>query len=91
MNNQSFASTPASHSVGPFDSRAAEAAFQSASNGPASAGSGPSNNFYNNNNSNNNGDNDPFAFLSTGIGGLSVSGNDPRQNGGGAPPSKSPA
>lgn len=88
MNNQSFASTPGSHSAGPFDSRAAEAAFQSASNGPASAGSGPSNHFYNNNN---NGENDPFAFLSTGIGGLSVSGNDARQNGGSAPPSKSPA
>lgn len=87
MNNQSFASTPGSHSAGPFDSRAAEAAFQSASNGPASAGSGPSNNFYNNNN---NGETDPFAFLATGIGGLSVSGNDARQNGG-APPSKSPA
>ncbi|EFY88001.1 RNA binding protein (Arp), putative [Metarhizium acridum CQMa 102] len=87
MNNQSFASTPGSHSAGPFDSRAAEAAFQSASNGPASAGSGPSNHFYNNNN----GENDPFAFLSTGIGGLSVSGNDARQNGGSAPPSKSPA
>lgn len=88
MNNQSYASTPGSHSAGPFDSRAAEAAFQSASNGPVSAGSAPPNNFYNNNN---NGENDPFAFLSSGIGGLSVSGNDPRQNGGGAPPSKSPA
>jgi hypothetical protein len=71
-----------SHSAGPFDSRAAEAAFQSANNGPVSAGA---NAFYSQNES------DPFAFLSTGIGGLSVSGNDARQNGGGAPPSKSPA
>lgn len=84
LNTHGFSSGPASHSAGPFDSRAAEAAFQSASNGPASAG--PSNNFYNNNN-----ENDPFAFLSSGIGGLSVSGGDGRQNGGSAPPNKSPA
>ncbi|KAH7252307.1 hypothetical protein BKA59DRAFT_510405 [Fusarium tricinctum] len=81
----SFGSGPA-HPVGPFDSRAAEAAFQSATNGPASGG--PSNNFYNNNGGN--GENDPFAFLSSGMGGLSVSG-DGRQNGGSAPPNKSPA
>ncbi|KAG6053092.1 hypothetical protein E4U17_005052 [Claviceps sp. LM77 group G4] len=91
MNNQSYAPGPGAHSAGPFDSRAAEAAFQSASNGPASAGAPPSNNFYNNNNNNNGGENDPFAFLSSGMGGLSVGGNDPRQNGGGAAPSKSPA
>ncbi|KAG5957285.1 hypothetical protein E4U57_001857 [Claviceps arundinis] len=89
MNNQSYVPGPGAHSAGPFDSRAAEAAFQSASNGPASAGAPPSNNFYNNNN--NGGENDPFAFLSSGMGGLSVGGNDPRQNGGGAAPSKSPA
>lgn len=81
--NTHFGPAPGSHSAGPFDSRAAEAAFQSASNGPASAG--PSNNFYSQN------ENDPFAFLSSGIGGLSVSGGDARQNGGSAPPSKSPA
>jgi hypothetical protein len=92
LNTQGFGSTPGSHSAGPFDSRAAEAAFQSATNGPASAGPGSSNNFYNNNNNNGGGnENDPFAFLSTGMGGLSVSGNDARQNGGAAPPSKSPA
>jgi hypothetical protein len=75
-----------SHSAGPFDSRAAEAAFQSANNGPASAG--VSNQFYSNP-----GDSDPFAFLSSGINNLSVS-NDARQNGGSAQlnaPSKSPA
>ncbi|KAI5461348.1 hypothetical protein BGZ63DRAFT_357202 [Mariannaea sp. PMI_226] len=83
-----FGSGPGSHSAGPFDSRAAEAAFQSASNGPASGG--PSNNFYNSN-ANSGGENDPFAFLSSGIGGLSVTGGDARQNGGSAPPNKSPA
>lgn len=90
LNTQGFSAAPGSHSAGPFDSRAAEAAFQSATNGPASAG--PSNNFYGGNPGANNGggENDPFAFLSSGIGGLSVGGNDARQNGGG-PPSKSPA
>jgi hypothetical protein len=36
--NTHFGPTPGSHSAGPFDSRAAEAAFQAAGNGPASAG-----------------------------------------------------
>ena len=90
MNNQGFNSGPPSHSAGPFDSRAAEAAFQSATNGPASAG--PSNNFYSSpGNAGNNSENDPFAFLSTGMGNLAVGGNDSRQNGSGAPSSKSPA
>lgn len=89
LNTQGFGSAPGSHSAGPFDSRAAEAAFQSATNGPASAGG--SGNFYNNGSNNNGGgENDPFAFLSSGIGGLSVSGNDARQNGGSGP-NKSPA
>lgn len=88
MNNQGFGAAPGSHPAGPFDSRAAEAAFQSATNGPAPGSTGPSN-FYNN--SNNPNENDPFAFLSSGIGGLSVSGGDARQNGSGAPSSKSPA
>lgn len=84
--NTHFGPSGGAHSAGPFDSRAAEAAFQSASNGPASAG--PSNNFYSQQ-----GESDPFAFLSSGIGNLSVSG-DARQNGGSAQlsaPSKSPA
>ncbi|EGO60598.1 hypothetical protein GE21DRAFT_7917 [Neurospora crassa] len=81
--NTHFGPAPGSHSAGPFDSRAAEAAFQSASNGPASAG--PGNNFYSQTES------DPFAFLSSGIGSLSVSNQDARQNGGAAPASKSPA
>lgn len=70
-----------SHSAGPFDSRSAEQAFQSATNGPASAGGA---NFYNQ------GESDPFAFLSTGMGNMSMGG-DARQNGGSAAPSKSPA
>ncbi|KAK4213357.1 ribonuclease H-like domain-containing protein [Rhypophila decipiens] len=82
INTQFGGPAPGSHSAGPFDSRAAEAAFQSAGNGPASAGHG--NNFYSQN------ENDPFTFLSSGIGSLSVSNQDPRQNGGAAPPSKSP-
>lgn len=88
-----FNSGPGSHGSGPFDSRAAEAAFQSATNGPAPGG--PSNNFYNGgNNGSGNGqgpDSDPFAFLSTNIGNLSVSGGDPRQNGNNAPTNKSSA
>jgi hypothetical protein len=81
-----FSPGAGSHSAGPFDSRAAEAAFQSASNGPVSAGGS---NFYSNQ-----GESDPFAFLSSGIGNLSMSSGDARQNGGSAQlsaPSKSPA
>jgi Zn-finger in Ran binding protein and others/RNA recognition motif. (a.k.a. RRM, RBD, or RNP domain) len=81
--NTHFGPAPGSHSAGPFDSRAAEAAFQSATNGPASAG--PSQNFYSGN------ENDPFAFLSSSMSQLAVGSGDARQNGGAAPPSKSPA
>lgn len=82
--NTHFGPAAGAHSAGPFDSRAAEAAFQSAGNGPASAG--PSGGFYSSQS-----ESDPFAFLSSGMGGLSVGGNDARQNGSSAPPSKSPA
>ncbi|KAK2623808.1 hypothetical protein QTJ16_006989 [Diplocarpon rosae] len=84
--NTHFSSGGGAHSAGPFDSRAAEAAFQSATNGPASAG--PSNNFYSNQ-----GETDPFAFLSTGISNMSMGSGDARQNGGSAQlaPSKSSA
>jgi len=81
--NTHFGPAAGSHSAGPFDSRAAEQAFQSANNGPASAG--PANNFYGQN------ENDPFSFLSSGIGSLSVSNQDSRQNNGNAPSSQSPA
>jgi hypothetical protein len=79
--NTHFGPAPGTQSAGPFDSRAAEAAFQSASNGPASAG--PSNNFYQS-------ESDPFTSLSFGMGSLSVGNNDPQRNGGNGP-SKSPA
>ncbi|KAF7960114.1 hypothetical protein EAE96_001713 [Botrytis aclada] len=83
--NTHFGPATSVHSAGAggFDSRSAEAAFQSASNGPASAG--PSNNFYANQ-----GESDPFAFLSSGINNLSMGSGDARQNGAAAP-SKSPA
>lgn len=64
----------------PFDSRAAEAAFTSAGQAPPSAGF--SNGGFND------GHNDPFSFLSTGLGGLSM--NDDRRNVANAA-SKSPA
>ncbi|KAF2201054.1 RNA binding protein [Delitschia confertaspora ATCC 74209] len=66
----------------PFDSRSAEAAFTSAGQAPASAGAGFSNGGFDNSH------NDPFSFLSTGLGGLSM--NDDRRNAGNAS-SKSPA
>lgn len=81
--NTHFGPAGGSHSAGPFDSRAAEAAFQSATNGPASAGPG---NFYSNQ-----GESDPFAFLSSGIGNMGLGSQDARQNGASAAPSKSPA
>jgi hypothetical protein len=83
LNNHFGGPSGSAHSAGPFDSRAAEAAFQSATNGPASAR--PGNNFYSQQ-----GESDPFAFLSSGIGGLSMSG-DARQNGSSAAANKSPA
>lgn len=73
--NTNFGPAAGLHSAGAFDSRA-EAAFQSAQNGPASAG--PSNSFYGP------GERDPFSFLTSGINDLTVSGPDGRQNGGGA-------
>lgn len=67
------------HSTG-FDSRAAEAAFTAA--GPPSAGAGFSNGGFSD------GHSDPFSFLSTGLGGLSM--DDGRRNVPGAS-NKSPA
>ncbi|KFY53247.1 hypothetical protein V496_07775 [Pseudogymnoascus sp. VKM F-4515 (FW-2607)] len=77
------------HSAGPFDSRAAEAAFQSATNGPAGGG-GAGGNFYQQQQQQQQGESDPFAFLSSGISGLAMSG-DARQNGAAAGGGKSPA
>lgn len=81
--NTHFGPSGNSHSAGPFDSRAAEAAFQSAANGPVSAG--PGNNFYSNQ-----GESDPFAFLSSGMSNMNMS-QDARQNGASADIKKSPA
>ena len=62
--NTHFGPSPGSASAGPFDSRAAEAAFSNAPQGPASAGL--HNGFYSSQSD------DAFAFLSTGLGGLSM-------------------
>ena len=85
--NSGYGQASSHHSGGPFDSRAAEAAFSSASNGPPSAG-GPNGNSYGGTYGAMDGGSDPFAFLSTGLGGLSMS-DDVRRNGANA--NKSPA
>ncbi|KAK4939952.1 hypothetical protein LTR28_009250, partial [Elasticomyces elasticus] len=72
------------HSGG-FDSRT-EAAFSNAGQG----GSSNFSNYSNGQNFGNDGANDPFSFLSTGLGGLSMGGDDSRRNGA-ANASKSPA
>ena len=66
------------HSGGPFDSRAAEAAFTAAGNGPPSANA-PNGSSYGNAYGMD-GASDPFAFLSSGLGGLSMN-DDNRRNG----------
>lgn len=71
----------APHSAG-FDSRSGEGGFTSAGQNPASGGSnGPGYGFE--------GGNDPFSFLSSGIGSLSV--NDDNRRNGPSNPTKSPA
>ncbi|MCJ1316073.1 hypothetical protein MMC15_001393 [Xylographa vitiligo] len=75
---QSSMGSSMGHSGGPFDSRAAEAAFTSAGNGVPSTG--PSNGSYGNAYGGMDGASDPFAFLSTGLGSLSMS-DDARRNG----------
>ena len=77
--NAGYGQVGGGHSGGPFDSRAAEAAFTSAANGPPSAGAlnGSS---YGGTYGNMEGSSDPFAFLSAGLGGLSMS-DDARRNG----------
>ncbi|KAL8922421.1 MAG: hypothetical protein Q9208_005143 [Pyrenodesmia sp. 3 TL-2023] len=76
------------HSGGPFDSRAAEAAFTAANNGPPST-SAPNGSTYGGANYGGvDGGPDPFAFLSSGLGSLSMN-DDNRRNG--ANSNKSPA
>ncbi|KKK17655.1 RNA binding protein [Aspergillus rambellii] len=81
--NAGYSSTNASHSAASFANPATQAAFSGADH--ASSTSAANGAFYGNE-----GSNDPFAFLSTGLGGLTVSDDThPRRNGAGA--SKSPA
>jgi hypothetical protein len=81
--NAGYGSANTSHSAASFANPATQAAFTGADH--ASSTSVSNGAFYGAD-----GSNDPFAFLSTGLGGLSV-GDDahPRRNGAGA--SKSPA
>ncbi|KAI9828450.1 MAG: hypothetical protein M1832_002878 [Thelocarpon impressellum] len=72
-----------SASAGPFDSRAAEAAFSNA--GQASSSAGPANGFYSSHSD------DPFAFLSTGLGGLTMNDDSRRERLNGDRANKSPA
>lgn len=69
----------AHHTLGHFDSRAAEAAFSSAGHGMSTGGPG----FSNGGMYAQDGQSDPFSFLSSGLGGLSMS-DDARRNGAGA-------
>ncbi|KAI9857040.1 MAG: hypothetical protein M1813_008646 [Trichoglossum hirsutum] len=62
--NTHFGPSHGPASAGPFDSRAAEAAFSSA--GQSSTSTGAANGFYSSHAE------DPFAFLSTGLGGLTM-------------------
>ncbi|KAI9822651.1 MAG: hypothetical protein M1827_000370 [Pycnora praestabilis] len=86
--NTQYGPSGGSHSAGPFDSRAAEAAFSSAGHGPSSAGAS-NGGFY----GGMDGASDPFAFLSSGLGGLSMSDDARRDrlNGNSASANKSPA
>ena len=80
------------HSAGPFDSRA-EAAFASAGSGPPPSAGGsthaPSYGATYGGGGPMDAGGDPFAFLSSGLGGLSMNDNDGRRNG--ANSNKSPA
>jgi hypothetical protein len=84
MNPGYASNTMPQHSFGP----AAQAAFSSADNHPAIGGGAPQNGFYGNDQNA-----DAFAFLSAGIGNLSVGdeNQNPRRNGGGPQSAKSPA
>ncbi|KAI9807176.1 MAG: hypothetical protein M1825_005894 [Sarcosagium campestre] len=81
--NTQFGPSGGSASAGPFDSRTAEAAFTNAGQGPASAG--PANGLYSSQSD------DPFAFLSSGLGGLTMNSDDRRDRLNGDRTNKSPA
>ncbi|KAI9827690.1 MAG: hypothetical protein M1819_006891 [Sarea resinae] len=85
MNSQ-YGPGSGSQSAGPFDSRAAEAAFSSAGQNPSSAGAS-NGGFYSMD-----GSSDPFSFLSSGLGGLTMSDDSRRERINGAnSANKSPA
>lgn len=86
MNNPGYASTNASHSAASFGNPATQAAFTGADQAPPSGGAS-NGNFYGGGNEN---ATDPFAFLSTGLGGLTVN-DDSHSRRNGAPSNKSPA
>lgn len=79
MSNPAYSHSAAGHSSGPFDSRAAEAAFAAAGNGTQSnnASNGAS---YGAGYGGTNTGEDPFAFLSSGLGSLSMN-EESRRNG----------
>ena len=77
--NAGYGQSTGAHAGGPFDSRAAEAAFTSAGNGPAATGA-PNGAVYSSAYGGLDAGPDPFAFLSTGIGGLSMN-DESRRNG----------
>ena len=87
MSNATYSQSSGGHPAGPFDSRAVEAAFSSASNPapPTSISNGAS---YSSGYGGMDGGNDPFAFLSSGLSNLSVN-EDARRNG--ANTNRSPA
>ena len=62
--NAHFAPTGPAMSAGPMDNRAVDAAFNNAAHGPMSAG--PANGFYSTHSD------DPFGFLASGLGGLTM-------------------
>ncbi|KAI9676432.1 MAG: hypothetical protein M1817_000589 [Caeruleum heppii] len=80
--NSHFGHGGGSASAGPFDSRAAEAAFSNAGQGPPSGA--PANGFYSSQSD------DPFAFLSTGLGGLTMNDDARRERANGERANKSP-
>ena len=87
MGNTAYSQVSGSHSTGPFDSRTAEAAFSSAGN-PTPATSISNGASFGTGYGGMDGGHDPFAFLSSGLGNLSMN-EDARRNG--ANTNRSPA
>ncbi|EFE44552.1 hypothetical protein TRV_00689, partial [Trichophyton verrucosum HKI 0517] len=85
MNHGGYGSTSASQSVASFGNPATQAAFTAADHTPQPVGTSNGGGFYSGD-----GASDPFAFLSTGLGGLTV-GDEPHGRRNGASANKSPA